>query len=104
MDRLLYVGPPDEAARKAILSKYLRKVPHSIIDQQEQQFVAQTAGFSGADVVAACSEASIAAIDRDVNAESIEWEDLSRGISKVVPRISADMLAFYHNFSLQKPL
>jgi len=58
--------------------------------------VALTAGFSGAEVVAVCSEAALLALEAD--AETVSSEMLQRAARGVKPQIDAAMLAFYHSY------
>lgn len=54
-DRVVPVYPPDEAARRSLLSQQLANTPHEGVDIE--QLVAQTHLFSGADLVHLCQSA-----------------------------------------------
>ena len=56
LDRLIYVPPPDEAARQCILELNLEEVPLSE-DVSLEEVAASTAGFSGADMAALAQRA-----------------------------------------------
>ena len=48
IDRMLYVGPPDDDARRAIFDLQLTKVPH-VADVDLDGLVAMSHGYSGAE-------------------------------------------------------
>ncbi|CCH03136.1 putative cell division cycle ATPase [Fibrella aestuarina BUZ 2] len=54
-DRLIFVGPPDAAAREAILTLYLRNVPNTGIDTAA--LAKRTEAYSGADLKAVIDRA-----------------------------------------------
>jgi len=57
-------------------------------------------GFSGAEVVALCREASLAAIEEDPeNAASVAMRHLHKALAGFTPRITPGMLAFYRRFA-----
>ena len=61
-DRLLYVGPPNEADGEAILKIHLRTIPcSSAICLKELASV--TKGYTGADISLTCRGAAIAALE-----------------------------------------
>jgi len=61
-DRLLYVGPPNETDREAILKIHLRKIPCSS-DICLKELASITKGYTGADISLICREAAIAALE-----------------------------------------
>jgi AAA family ATPase len=89
------VPPPDAASRDAILRIEIAKMPTSeAIDFV--QLVELSAGFSGAEVVALCQDAALAAIEKRQTA--LTTEDLIQATNRVKPQISAEMLSYYENF------
>jgi len=60
-DRLVYVGPPDEAGRAAIFEKYLSNMKTSAAISPAD-LAAATPGFSGAQIEHACREAGLLCI------------------------------------------
>jgi len=58
-----------------------------------------TEGFSGAEIVAACSEAAMLAIDE--GRHTLSLTHLEAAIRAVQPQISAEMLHFYRTVAAQ---
>ncbi|XP_056842781.1 calmodulin-interacting protein 111 [Raphanus sativus] len=83
-DRLLYVGPPNEADREAILKIHLRKIPCSS-DICIKELASITKGYTGADISLICREAAIAALEESLEAEEISMRHLKAAISQVEP-------------------
>ncbi|KAG2258303.1 hypothetical protein Bca4012_021575 [Brassica carinata] len=83
-DRLLYVGPPNEADREAILKIHLRKIPCSS-DICLKELASVTKGYTGADISLICREAAIASLEESIEAEEIRMRHLKAAISQVEP-------------------
>ena len=62
-------------------------------DFDHAALVALTAGFSGAEIVAACSEAAMLAIE--AQSTNLTYKHLTAAIKAVVPQITPSMLQFY---------
>lgn len=81
-DHLVYVPPPDAAARRAILEVQWRRTP---VDERlrhdealMQKFIDKTVGYSGADIVGICQHAGMLAMDRlcgSRNTKSVDEQD-----------------------------
>jgi AAA family ATPase len=101
IDRILYVGPPDEAACAAILRIALRNVAHSEDDVDVAHCAAEAfrRGFSGAECVAVCREAALIAMEENVEALELRQTHLAQAIARTKPHISKQMLQFYKDFS-----
>ena len=97
IDRMLYIGPPDAASRKQILTARLARVPHAA-DVDVDAAVTATAGFSGAECVAVMKEAALAALSEDMNAKAVCNRHILAAAAAVEPQISDDMLAFFAGF------
>ena len=73
LGKKIYVGPPDETTRRAILTKWLKK--SRIVDEGVwrglDKLVRMTAGYSGAEIVDVCNTAGEAAVEDDVG----RWEE-----------------------------
>lgn len=90
----IYVNPPDEASRRQILQIQLQRLPlEADIDMDE--LVRLSDGFSGAEVVAICNDASYIALEQ--GAEAICRGHLLEAISDMKPQITREMLAFYED-------
>ncbi len=90
----IYVPPPDKEARTQILDINLKKMPLQI-DVDISSLADKTHGFSGAEVVAICSEGALHALDE--NASAVSQDHLLRAISDIKPQITPTMIAFYEN-------
>ncbi|KAJ1674250.1 AAA+-type ATPase [Spiromyces aspiralis] len=100
IDRVLYVGPPDLASRKAIFDIQLRKM--AVADDVSTVRLAEiTEEFSGAEVVALCQEAAMAAMEEDLNAEKVEARHFEACRAKFKQRTTPEMLEFYRRFQEQ---
>ncbi|XP_023637815.1 calmodulin-interacting protein 111 isoform X2 [Capsella rubella] len=83
-DRLLYVGPPNEADREAILKIHLRKIPCSS-DICLKEIASITKGYTGADISLICREAAIAALEESLETEEISMRHLKTAIGQIEP-------------------
>lgn len=58
----LYIPLPEAEARQALVTLLLSKNPHSLSTDEVHEVVVRTAGFSGADLRALCTEAAMGPI------------------------------------------
>jgi transitional endoplasmic reticulum ATPase len=68
-DQVLYIPPPDHAARCQILSIYAKS--YQLSDQFLAHLALRTANFSGADLANLCREAAFIALRQNINANSV---------------------------------
>lgn len=61
-DRLVYVGPPNQADRKEIFDIHMRKMPCGS-DLTTLELASLTDGYTGADISSVCREAAMAALE-----------------------------------------
>lgn len=98
IDRILYVGPPDLAARRDIFQIRTRKMPLAS-DVDVDCLATLTDGMSGAEVAAVCQEAAMLAMEEDPqNVEAVCMDHFERAIRAAIPRITPEMLRFYESF------
>ncbi|XP_038718921.1 calmodulin-interacting protein 111-like isoform X2 [Tripterygium wilfordii] len=83
-DRLLYVGPPNEADREDVFCIHLRKIPCSS-DISIKELASLTDGYTGADIALICREAAIAAIEESIDASEVTMQHLKAAIRQVEP-------------------
>ncbi|KAJ1562846.1 DNA repair protein rad50, partial [Cladochytrium tenue] len=57
-----------------------------------------TAGYTGAELVAVCQEAGLAAMEEDADAERASARHFVAALARVAPRVGADMLRFFDRF------
>lgn len=85
-DRMLLVLPPDETARRAIITSHLRDRPTAGVDIA--RLATRTDGYSGADLRLVCEAAAESAIEASVaagRARPIAMADLERAVTEVRP-------------------
>ncbi|KAJ2757651.1 AAA+-type ATPase, partial [Coemansia nantahalensis] len=97
IDRLIYVGPPDEPARAEILRLQLARMAVAA-DVDAAALARRTDGHSGAEVVALCQEAAMEALADHPDAQHVEMRHFDRCLARFRPRITAEMLQFYAAF------
>ncbi len=78
-DRRIFVDPPTLSEREAIISKYLKQIPHKL-DAKEISKI--TVGFSGASLAALINEAALMSLRN--NRSSVQMQDLLSIKDKVV--------------------
>lgn len=99
-DKLIYVGPPNEAARAAILRKFLaNRQTAPGIDIEE--LAKETEGFSGAETMGICNNAGLEARRRrDAGGVvGITMEDFQEEIGKAPRMITREMLTSYESWA-----
>lgn len=85
-DRVIFVGPPDAAARKAILEFHMRQRKAAVIDLAG--IAAKTEGFSGADLAHVCETAAENAMEESIQAgkaRPIQPKDFQAALKDVKP-------------------
>ena len=55
----LYIPLPEGAARRKIITNLLREERHSLTEEQVEEVVGRTEGYSGADMANLCKEAAM---------------------------------------------
>ena len=97
IDRMIYVGPPNRAARLEILKIQFRRKPIAP-NVSLDQLADTTDGFSGAEMVALCENAALSAIIEDKSAELIHHRHFTAALFSMKKSISQEMIAFYDRF------
>ncbi|KAJ3226124.1 spermatogenesis associated protein 5 [Chytriomyces hyalinus] len=97
MDRILYVSPPDYESRLQIFKIRIAKMTCAS-DVDCEALALKTEGYSGAETVSVCQEAAMCAMEEDPDAEAVCNRHFLDAISKVTPRITSEMIAFYDKF------
>jgi len=101
-DELIYVSPPDEAARRAIFAKVAaRRLMHQDVDVD--RLARDTEGYSGAEIKGICAAAGVAAYDRSASGgePAIMMQDLERAIQNQKRQITAEMLRGFEAWEKQ---
>jgi SpoVK/Ycf46/Vps4 family AAA+-type ATPase len=85
-DRVIFVGPPDADARRAILEYHMRDRTSESIDWS--LISGKTEGFSGADLAHVCDTAAEHAMEdsmRSGKVRPIQWRDFQGALKEVKP-------------------
>lgn len=91
----IFVGPPDDAARAAILAYNLQGVPVAD-DVRFEALAARTDGYSGADMTALSDRAKRSALNRQLETErdtEVTAADFEAALRKVKPSLTPGILA-----------
>lgn len=92
-DRIIYVGAPDPAGRKALFNKYL-KGKANISDADIDKLVSNTERFTGADIRALCEDAY-----RDNDFKQLTIDDLLDKAAAMLPSYTLDLQERYERYS-----
>lgn len=105
-DEVVYVGPPDQAAREAIFRVHLRGQPLAE-DVDIPNLAARADGHSGAEIKSICNQAAHTVQERYEDDETgtvkleFKMEDLEAALLREPTRITPQMLAGYDKWSRQ---
>jgi AAA family ATPase len=98
LDRLVYVAPPNAAARLKILEIQARKM--SLGDDVDlTQLAERTDGCSGAEVVALCQEAGLKAMNEDLEITGVASRHFEAALTGLKRGITREMIEHYESFS-----
>jgi SpoVK/Ycf46/Vps4 family AAA+-type ATPase len=86
LERLVFVEPPDAAARREILRTAGKSIPLSA-DADLDDVAAELDGYSAADCVALLREAALAAMRRSIDAAAVTAADLAAARKTVRPSL-----------------
>jgi transitional endoplasmic reticulum ATPase len=98
LERLVFVEPPDPAARREILRTAGRAIPLSE-DVDINQLAAQLDGYSAADCAALLREAALAAMRRSIDAADVTAADVASARETVRPSLDPGQLASLRAFA-----
>ncbi|CAG9936941.1 unnamed protein product [Clonostachys rosea f. rosea IK726] len=103
---VLYVGPPDQAAREAVFNVHLKGLALAS-DVDVQTLATKADGYSGAEIKAICNEAGLAVLDRydedETGTEKLEIQmaDLVAALERTPRNITREMIETYEEWSRQ---
>ncbi len=98
LERLVFVEPPDAAARRDILRTAGRSVPLST-DVDVDRLAAELDGYSAADCTALLREAALAAMRRSIDAADVTAADVAAARETVRPSLDAIQLSALRAFA-----
>jgi len=108
IDRIIYVGPPDDEVRKALFKIYLKNIPLEDdidFDQLVELTKPNNEGYySSSGITLICNEAKKILLRRwtqNNEMSPLKMEDLVKAIEKVPRNISHRMVKDYESWSLQ---
>lgn len=102
-DRILYVPPPDFAARRALFCKQLADKPVAG-DLDVEQLARMTEGYSAADITAICDAAARAALRETMRTgqrQLVTMQMLTAEIARTPRSITDEQLAIYESLRRQ---
>lgn len=89
LDREVEIGIPNVDARLQILSKLLKRVPHSLSDEQVQHVASITHGYVGADLESVVREAGLRSIRKSGASKEdelvVSFDDVTASMAEVRP-------------------
>ncbi|XP_026234777.1 spermatogenesis-associated protein 5-like protein 1 [Anabas testudineus] len=99
LDQIMYVPPPDQQSRLAILKVCTTLMPVDA-DVCLEELVAKTEFYSGADLENLCKEAALLALqEENMEPSSIKHTYFIRSLSKMSPSLSARQIQTYQTLS-----
>ncbi len=101
LERLLFVPPPDEAARAEIFHS---SSAHTPLDQgvDLDALAKRTEGYSGADCAAVVRQAALAAMRRSMDAPCVTAADFDAALAAVHPSLDAAQVEQLKDFAAQR--
>ncbi len=93
-DRVLYVPPPDKAARLQIFKIHTRGMPLDK-DVNLEDLAAITEGYTGADIEAIVREAAMSAARENINIQVVSMRHFEKALAKVKASVGAEEKAEY---------
>ncbi|KAG8214815.1 P-loop containing nucleoside triphosphate hydrolase protein [Butyriboletus roseoflavus] len=98
LDRILFIGPPNQEGREEILRIRTKKM--SVEPEFDvTKIAAMTDGCSGAEITALCQEAALLTMQKDIHAPHVPqsaFEEAARSIRK---QITPEVMNKYHDWS-----
>ncbi|KAJ7147538.1 AAA family ATPase [Mycena crocata] len=97
LDRILYVGPPDQEGREEILRIRMKNMSVSP-DVDITQIARMTDGCSGAEITALCQEAALLTMQQDMNAAHVPHEAFVAASKALKRQITPGLLQKYEKW------
>ncbi|CAE6495388.1 unnamed protein product, partial [Rhizoctonia solani] len=100
LDKLLYVGPPDQAGRKDIFRIRTHKM--KVDPELDLDVLAElTEGCSGAEIAAVCQNAALGTMRWEMSAEYVRRSDFEAAAREIPRQITHEMIESYLKFGQQ---
>ncbi|RLE53847.1 MAG: AAA family ATPase, partial [Candidatus Methanomethylicota archaeon] len=97
-DRLVYVPPPDKAARLEIFKIHLRNTPLAE-DVDLEKLAEKTEGYTGADIEAVCREAVLLALREEFKVRPVSMRHFEEALKVVPPSLRPEDIKRYEELS-----
>ncbi|MEM2298336.1 MAG: AAA family ATPase, partial [Thermofilaceae archaeon] len=97
-DRIIYVPPPDRAARLEILKVHTRRMPLAE-DVDLEKIADATEGYTGADLAALCKEAAIIALREAGKPTRVTMKRFLKSMEAVKPSITREDIERYRRIA-----
>ncbi|XP_017540294.1 spermatogenesis-associated protein 5-like protein 1 isoform X1 [Pygocentrus nattereri] len=95
LDHIIYVPPPEQQARLAILQLHTEKMPLDS-DVNLKDLATQTHLFSGADLESLCKEAALLALQEEgMSVSTVQHQHFLKALQRVSPSLTAHQLLQY---------
>ncbi|KAG5339520.1 SPAT5 protein, partial [Acromyrmex charruanus] len=98
LDRIIYVGLPDEKTRREIFEIKLRHM--NIVKEEVNivELVSRTKDYTGAEIQALCHEAAMKALEEDINATLVTKEHFDAAFGAITPRTPDSLIKIYKDY------
>jgi transitional endoplasmic reticulum ATPase len=96
-DRIVYIPPPDEKERRAILGVHTRGVPLKGVDLDD--LAARLDGYTGADIASLVREAAMAALRHDPEAREVTAQHVEEALELVRPSLDEETIKYFEHIS-----
>ncbi|XP_011162129.1 ATPase family protein 2 homolog [Solenopsis invicta] len=97
LDRIIYVGLPDEETRREIFNIKLRNMPIAQ-DVNIEDLVCLTEGYTGAEIQAICHEAAMKALEKNIDATIVTKEHFIAAFTVIAPRTPVSLIKIYEDY------
>ncbi|KAL4080272.1 P-loop containing nucleoside triphosphate hydrolase protein [Scleroderma yunnanense] len=98
LDRILYIGLPDQEAREEILRIRTRNM--SVEECLDIKLIAtMTEGCTGAEITALCQEAALLTMQKDINALIVPQSAFEVAANGIRKQVTPDVIQKYHEWS-----
>ena len=95
-DSIVFVPPPNEDERKAVIRVYIDKMPIEGDKNRLVEFLAEkTEGYVGSDIERLAKEAGMIALRDNISAEKVSKDDFERALDIIKPSLSQDEVKKY---------
>ncbi len=99
-DNVVFVPPPDEQSRKAILDVYVKKMP---LDSDKEELITylakKTEGYVGADLERLTKEAGMIALRNSISADKVSKDDFEKALEIIKPSLNENDVKKYEEMA-----